>query len=341
MVWLGTGAQGRDNNFNLIRMIAATLVLVSHAWPLTKGAGVMEPLQAFTGHSLGTLAVYIFFAISGFLITASYTRTARLPRFLLARGLRLFPGLAVSLLLVAFVLAPLVTLLPLSDYLMQPQTWTFFPRGITLISPQYTLPGVFITNPYPTVEGPIWTLIHEVACYGLVVLVGMVGMLRRNWPVLGFLGVYGASWIATTFFNLPIHPRLIQLQGLSLPFVMGMVAWVWRHNILLSGWIVLGLALAALVGKHSLIAYPLLISFLTYASLWLAYVPNGKIRNYNRFGDYSYGMYIYAMPLQGLVIWIFGPTDPLPHIIMAFPITLGASILSWNFIESPALALRK
>lgn len=341
MIWLGTAAQGRDNNFNLIRMIAASAVLVSHAWPLTQGAGAVEPLETFSGHTLGTLSVYIFFAISGFLITASYTRTARLHRFLLARVLRLFPGLAVSLVLVAFALAPLVTELPLHDYLTQPETTDFLLHNIALVSPQYTLPGVFITNPYPTVEGSIWTLIHEVACYGLVVVAGVLGLLRHNKPMLGLLAVYAAGWIATTFLQLPVHPKLLQLQSLSLPFVMGMAAWVWRDRVPLSGWILLGLGVAALGARHSLIAYPLLIAFLAYASFWLAYVPSGMVRRYNRFGDYSYGMYIYAFPLQGLAVWLMGPTNPLLHIAVAFPITLAISILSWRFVEAPALELRK
>lgn len=341
MVWLGTAAQGRDNNFNLIRMVAAMAVLVSHAWPLTQGASVVEPLKVFSGHTLGTLSVYIFFAISGFLITASYTRTSRLRRFVLARVLRLFPGLLVSLLLVAFVLAPFVTLLPLQDYFTHPKTTSFLLRNLTLVSPQYTLPGVFTTNIYPTVEGSIWTLVHEVICYGLVVLAGATGLLRRGWPILLFLSLYAGTWIATTLFHVPIDQKLLQLQGLSLPFVFGMLAWVWRDRIPLSGWIFLGLGLAAFAARHSQIAYPVVIGFLAYGSFWLAYVPSGKIRRYNLLGDYSYGMYIYAFPLQGLVVWLIGPTNPFLHIMIALPITLAISILSWYYVEAPALALRK
>ncbi len=162
---LGELARGRDNNFNLIRALAATAVLVSHAWPISQGAGTQEPLWAWTGATLGTMAVYVFFAISGFLIATSFDRTQSARAFLVARGLRLFPGLFVSVLLVAFVMGPLVTTLAATDYLTHPETLAFIPRNLTLISPAYTLPGVFEANPYPTVEGSIWTLVHEVACY--------------------------------------------------------------------------------------------------------------------------------------------------------------------------------
>ena len=126
-------ASGRDNNLNLIRMVAAAAVLVSHAWPIALGAGTPEPLSQLTGHSLGSLAVYVFFAVSGFLIMASFDRTRDPVAFLAARTLRLFPALFVSLLLVAFVLGPVVTTLPVAEYLAHPQTLAFVPRNMALV----------------------------------------------------------------------------------------------------------------------------------------------------------------------------------------------------------------
>ena len=151
MIWLGTAARGRDNNLNLIRMVAASAVLVSLAWPQTYGVGVVEPLELATHHSLGRLSVYVFFAISGFLVAASFARSATLTRFVAARSLRLLPGLLVSLLLVSFVLGPLATRLPLADYLAARGTWMAVVQNITLFSPQFWLPGVFNDNPFPAV----------------------------------------------------------------------------------------------------------------------------------------------------------------------------------------------
>ena len=169
--------QGRNNNFNLIRFVAALAVLVSHAWPIALGADAVQPLEALTGYSLGGLAVFVFFAASGYFITASFARSRSAEVFLLARALRLFPCLAVSLLLVALIMGPLVSTLGLGDYMTHPNTVTFLLRNITLAFPQYTLPGVFTDQPYPAVEGSIWTLIHEVACYALVFIAGISGLL--------------------------------------------------------------------------------------------------------------------------------------------------------------------
>lgn len=340
MTVLGSVARSRDNNFNLIRLIAATAVLVSHAWPIDGGTAVEEPLRDLTGHSLGSLAVYVFFIISGFLITASFQRTASTGRFLAARGLRLFPGLAVSLLLVAFALGPAVTTLPLAEYLGAPQTWKFLAANITLIFPQYTLPGVFGTNPLPAVEGSIWTLVHEVACYLMVLAAGLCGLLsgRKIWI---FIALYALGWAIPLAAPDLLPPRIQALQTLSLPFFLGMLGWLGRDRIPLTIWGVGALAALWVVLRGTPGAFPALVLFIGYAVAWLAYVPGGVLRRYNRLGDYSYGVYIYAFPLQGLVVWLFGSLGPAWHVLVALPPTLLAAVLSWHLVEKPALNLLK
>jgi peptidoglycan/LPS O-acetylase OafA/YrhL len=217
MIWLGDAAQGRDNNFNLIRMLAASAVLVSHAWPMVYGDGAVEPLEALTGYSLGTFAVYVFFALSGFFISASFARSESVFGFVAARCLRLFPGLAVSLLLVALVMGPMVTSLSWTQYLAQWKTWTFLLRNETLVSVQYTLPGVFEANPFPAVEGSIWTLIQEAMCYGLVFLAGISGVLGRRRYMSVALVVYGLLWLWQSLVPMHLHPKLSQFHGLPCP----------------------------------------------------------------------------------------------------------------------------
>lgn len=334
-------AQGRDNNFNLIRFIAATAVLVSHAWPIALGPGAVEPLKALTGHTLGTNAVYLFFAVSGFFITSSYMRSGSARVFVTARVLRLFPGLAVSLLLVALVMGPMVTQLPIMTYLSTPDTATFLLRNITLFQPQYTLPGVFESNPYPTVEGSIWTLIHEVLCYGLVFIAGILGLLMRRGLMTVALLAYALAWVGPSLMGIELHPRIALTHGLSLPFVIGVAFRIWQDHIRLSLWVAIGLVAAAALSRDTALAFPLLALALTYVTFWCAYVPGGAIRAFNRLGDYSYGMYIYAFPLQGLVIWLWGSMGPGLNIALSLPLTLLCAVLSWHLIERPALGLAR
>jgi len=215
MIYLSDRSGGRDNNLNLIRAIAATMVLVSHAYPIALGPDAIQPLKLLTGQSLGSLSVYVFFAISGFLITMSFERSSSYRSFLTARFLRLLPGLVVSLALVAFVMGPLVTELPLMAYLTHPETWTFMLRNILLALPQYTLPGTFEDLPYPSVEGSIWTLIYEVICYMGVFACGVVGILQRRWLMVAGCAMLVCIWLVIQNDPGIVNERLVSLSSLS------------------------------------------------------------------------------------------------------------------------------
>jgi peptidoglycan/LPS O-acetylase OafA/YrhL len=330
---LGDVANGRDNNFNLIRFCAAIAVLVSHAWPISHGPERIEPLKENIGHSLGEMAVYVFFALSGFFVAASYERSNSSISFLTARAARLFPGLAISLVLVVFVLGPAVTNLGFVDYFMAPNTASFLFQNLSLLVPQYTLPGVFTDLPYPTVEGSIWTLAHEVACYICVFILGITGVLFSRLSLFIALIGYFSFYAAVDVF----HPRIEQFQTLSLPFVLGVILWVWRDWITLSLPILGMLVLLAWLGRETDLAYPMTVLTLTYGVFWLGYAPSGAIRTFNRLGDYSYGIYIYAFPLQGLVVWIWGPVGPQLNILLSLPMVLLCAVASWHIIERPAL----
>jgi peptidoglycan/LPS O-acetylase OafA/YrhL len=334
---LGERLSTRDNNLNLIRFVAATAVLVSHAWPIALGNGTAEPLEHMLGHSLGYIAVMVFFVASGFLITASFDRRRSLADFLRARAARLMPGLAVSMLVVALIAGPMVTDLPPASYLADPQTWTFLVRNITLVKPQYDLPGVFTTNPFPKVEGSIWTLAYEVACYGGVVGFGALGLIARRGPgtavlVAWLLCAAGAKAAGVTLFY-----QADQLLLLSQPFAFGMLAYLWRDRLPVHPALLIVLAVAAAMTRTTPLYSALLILTIAYATLFLAAWPGGAIRAYNRLGDVSYGIYIYAFPVQGLAVWWFGPQSPALNILISFPLTLAVAILSWRLVEKPAL----
>lgn len=341
LVFLGDLDHGRDNNFNLIRFGAATAVLVSHAWPISLGPEPPQPMEVLTGHALGALAVWVFFAVSGYFIAASFARSRSIADFLAARGLRLFPGLLVSLLVVTLGMGPFVSTLGPVAYLGHPETWMAILRNITLVSPQYTLPGVFETNPHPTVQGSIWTLIHEVLCYGLVFLAGVAGLLHRRRAMTVAILVWLGLWILPGVVELPVPGRAMQTRELSFPFVLGMTFWLWRDRLPLSVWGVAGTVALAVALQDTAFGFAALCLAIAYVTFWLAYVPRGAIRAFNRLGDYSYGMYIYAFPVQGLAVWLFGPMTPWENIALALPATLVCAVLSWHLVEHPALMLRQ
>ena len=329
MVFLSDRSEGFDNNLNLIRAVAATAVLVSHAYPVTRGMEAIQPLKLLTGYSLGTLAVYVFFAVSGFLISMSFMRTASWVSFLVARVLRLWPGLLVSLILIAFVMGPLVTDIGARSYFASASPWTYVPKNASLGYLQYRLNGVF-----PTV-GSIWTLFYEVLCYMGVFALGVIGILKSRMLMLLALPVYGVVWVYVETYGIQYH--IDTLQDLSLPFVIGMYFYQFRDKLPLSIIGALGLGALAILLKGTLAYEPALALALAYGTFWIAYIPGGLIRRYNAIGDYSYGIYIYAFPLQGLAVWLYGPQSPLMNMIISFPMTLICAIASWHWVEKPAM----
>lgn len=332
----GDRAAGRDNNFNLIRMIAASGVLVSHAWPITYGGGVVEPLESeLHGITLGTVCVYIFFAISGFFITKSFDRSVGIGRFLLARALRLFPALIVVLCLT--VLAGLwLTTAPVDVYLAAVPDYLL--RNLTLFRLQYVLPGVFEDNPFgPGINGSLWTLNYEVLCYLGVFLVGIAGLLRApRGFALAFAAVIALCLLAPL---LPYQPRLVKLLELGLPFALGAGAYVWRDRIPLGpgpAAVLAALAVAAWWGPADLFR-PVFVLALSYWVFLLGFARVPALLGYNRLGDYSYGMYIYAFPLQQLAAH-WGTLWPSHNMALALAMTLPCAVLSWHLVEKPALS---
>lgn len=326
-----------ENHFNLVRMLAATGVLVSHAYPLALGAGAAQPLKATLGLTLGTVCVYIFFAVSGFFIARSFDRTPSWRVFLRARVLRLFPALImVTLLTVLFAWAVLSTSQEATFWRAVP---AYVLRNITLVSIEYDLPGVFTDNPYGTaINGSLWTLFYEVVCYTGVLLAGLLGLFHRPRLFAVVLALTAAFCVFAA--QAPLPGRLVNLGSLALPFAIGTALYVFRHHVPLSP--VLGLVLAGLaVAAHGTPAFGVLFTLaLSYGVFVIGYWPSDWLLGYNRLGDYSYGIYIYAFPVQQTMAWA-GVASPWLNIALSLPVTVICAVLSWHLVEAPALRLKR
>ena len=155
----------RDNNINFLRFIAASLVIWFHMASL-----LVIPEPYIMGQGLGPIAVNIFFVLSGYLIAKSWSRSSSFGSYLIRRIARIFPGLAVVVLLSVFVMGPAVTSLSMGDYFGDPDTWKYL--SLIVLAPiENALPGVFDTNLLPyAVNGSLWTLRYEFLAYLLTPL---------------------------------------------------------------------------------------------------------------------------------------------------------------------------
>jgi len=344
---LAHAAVGHDNNLNLLRVLAAMLVLASHSVVISTGLPNLEPGRSLLGLSLGDIAVDIFFVVSGFLVTGSLMRSSSLKRYAAARGLRIVPGLWVALLVTAIIVCSgFSTYSPLHN-LVDPRTWRYLGRNALIITgAEFWLPGAFASNPFPaSVNASLWTLPLEVWMYIVLAI--------EWWTTRKFLTRFGRECLPWMLFataaTLTVAALLLAVKGhpsnstrhAAMFFI---AAWMYeaRARIPLN----IGAAssaMAAIVAgamfSHGAfeLAYRLL---LPYVVLWLAYVPAGPIRLYNRIGDFSYGIYIYAFPFQQMTAAMFPGIGVTALFLVSGAMTTFAAVVSWYLVEAPSLKLR-
>jgi peptidoglycan/LPS O-acetylase OafA/YrhL len=334
-------ASGRDNNFNLLRIIAAIAVLVSHTALITRGPDAVELLSTqLGGITLGTLSVMMFFAISGFFITHSFAKRTSLLLFVQARYLRLFPALIVVTALT--VLVSWFWLTTASPSVFWPEAANFFLRNVTMFSLSHDLPGVFVGNIYgTTINSSLWTLNYEVMCYMGVVLCGLMGLTRPRYFVF-VLAVFAVVYVLHDIYAQILYERISRLSNLitlGLPFIIGMSFWVWRRVIPLSVPIALILLIVTYFCHETPVFRAVLVLALSYTVFVIGYAKIPVLATYNRVGDYSYGTYVYAFPIQQTLA-SYGIVTPLTNMALALPLTLFCAVLSWHLVEAPAMRLK-
>ena len=352
---------GRDNNFNLIRIIAALLVLISHAFALSIGTGDAEPLRAGYGMTLGTIAVDIFFITSGFLVTASLLNRKSAVEFVWARMLRVLPALWVMLVVTALIVSPVLSTEPLSNYFTSHELYSYLAKCATLIrGVAFELPGMFEHNPYRlAVNGSLWTLPIEIKMYLILVSIWLFlkpmaenRVMVFQWVVISTVLLAGVYIFVKYFYcllpnsscQLPTILEFranIQFIGLYYMFFTGGTFYILRDYILLKRNIFIAILIVNLLafGSRHLFFATYMLS-LPYLLFYLAYVPKGFIRKYNNLGDYSYGIYIYAFFVEQTVADLLRPVTPLQMIAISIPVTLMLAFFSWHFLESRALKLK-
>jgi peptidoglycan/LPS O-acetylase OafA/YrhL len=338
----------------VLRLAAAGLVLVSHCFAL---AGHAEPRVGRT--TLGIIGVEIFFAISGFLVTGSWLARPRTRSFVFKRALRILPALALTVVLSAFVLGPLVSSLSTGDYLGRTEPAHYVADNLIAVGTAdavgelaYRLPGVFATNETNVVNGSLWTLPVEIRAYLLVLALGLTGLLlRRLWLVVGAgllllaLPASAAGWTGVG--------RLVELRDshpdplLLAIFGVSALLHVHRERVPLRPW----LAAAALatwvlatwaLSDHAPVSNLLVALVVPYLVIYVAYEAPRRLRSLTRPGDVSYGVYLLAFPVGQTILHVAGrDMAPLALLAICLPVTYLLALLSWRLVERPALSLKR
>ena len=334
---LGEVAQGRDNNLNIMRFVAALMVILCHAYPLTLGKGNADFFDRFSqgSVSLGGLAVSLFFVVGGYLIAKSVVRVQNGKRYFKARVLRIFPSLLFVVLLSALVIGPFLSTLSAGEYYTSPQTWKYLLNGILI--PVHELPGVFSQSVYdPTVNGPLWTLPVEFACYILCFLVYKLRLLTpKRFPFVLAAGLIGAAGGFLLFKN---AGSLLGAIRPTLLFLIGMGYYVYRDYIWLNVWGAIGAAIVSVPLFWAGLGDLALLIFFPYIVFYLAFGTKYKFSDFGKRGEFSYGIYLWGWPVQQLLCQVFGGTmNVWLNFLLASVIALILAVITYYCVEKPVL----
>ena len=328
-------------------------MLYSHSFVLF---GMAQP-TVFGRSSFGDMAVFVFFVISGYLVCESWERDSNPLRFGLRRALRIMPGLFVAVLFTTLVIGTAATSFALSDYVSSNLTWAYVLSNISLVCGIDRLPGVFESNPFPhAVNGSLWSLRYEVLMYAFLVLLGWVAPKHRlTGACCAIFLLFATCWclgraMGLDHYSLPI-PGLwrlgleldsMRLANLGALFFAGSLLYLWRVRIPMSPLAALALLAVVAASAGNDWFNPLLWLALPYSVIVAA---RRLPAPFQLFGatDYSYGIYIYAFPVQQFFSqiairngWTWSVTLAVEG---AATVALAAS--SWHFVERPALAWKK
>ena len=349
--------KGIGQGFDFLRIFLAVSVLASHSVLVTQGNIHFFESAPYT--LLYWSVLPLFFALSGFLITGSAMRL-ELKDFLLNRGMRIVPALAVDICMAALIIGPIFTTMPLKSYFTSYEFYAYFANITGII--HYILPGVFESNPFPaTVNGSLWTVPFEIGCYVIMSLFIFSGVLNRKGVALAV----SAAITAYTAFTYSPQFHVLDLLGnrlhtlmdhffaergnfLYVYFVAGSMFYLFRYRVpyhpICFAFCITIFAVAdfgELAFLPELLRQTILMPILVYILVYCGMLNLPKLPIYRR-GDYSYGIYLYGYPFQqGLVSLFPGLTSPILHFAISLPIVTIVAMFSWHCIEKPILRLRK
>lgn len=336
----------RVNNFDFLRFIFASFVIISHSYALS-GAAEGDILSRITKGQMNFsyVGVHGFFIISGYLIFNSLLRCKGLPDYYWKRLLRLYPALFVVLFLTV-VLAPVVyeSSVP---YLHNKSVYTYIPQNLTLFFRQKGIDGVFENNPYKhSINGSLWTICYEFSMY---IMVSFLFFIRKKKSIkiiviLLFIVSYALTVFHPDFFNGAFRKMELNsssFYNLMCFFTAGMVLTYLDTKSRKTENILIILSFIILV----LSIYMGIFIYTCYVTVPILVILLGKksTKYINRLGevvgDTSYGIYIYSFPIQQALVYFFKP-DTTVLFILSLPLSVLFGYISWHLIEKKALGYK-
>ena len=330
-----------SNNFDMLRLVMALSVFFVHSFDLSGSEG----LKFLTSIFSSTVAVNSFFIISGFLIFMSYDRSSSLRSYMEKRVRRIAPAYIAVVTICAFA-GLLVSSYGFSGYFTLDWLKYYGANILTLNFLEPALPGVFMENKYNAVNGALWTIKIEVMFYVSVPIVAY--FLSRYNKALVCIVIYVLSVVYFLYFtSLYDHTgqKIYWQLSLLLPgsmsfFISGALLYYYQDSFSEKKYYMLAAGVAGyLIYKYSgysAVFYPIMPISLALIIIYFA-TAFYYVGNWARYGDLSYGVYIWHFPVVQLLIYKGYFQMPVVGLVMSFVIVFLCAFLSWHIIEKRAL----
>ncbi len=332
----------QQNNFDAIRLAMALMVVWSHSFALWLGSERTEPISVLLAgsYNAGNLGVMAFFVISGFLVTRSFCNSKSPVSYMMKRVRRIYPGYLIATSICAFVVIPAYAYVV--DLSIGEIATTI---GANLLLQNHLPPSnVFTTNSSNAVNGSLWSIPYEFWCYIGVCALGVAGLLKRRLFIAVLTTAVLLGRVFQDLADRPLHGGPVgyivgdfYLWSMVLPyFLLGMVAFAFQDSIPRSRWLLCSLVAAAVIAAHASThaAHLVVPVALAYGVFYVAFSETVNLRDAARWGDFSYGTYLYAFPIQQMVIASFGSTISFPlYIVLSMCLAVLAGVVSWHLVE--------
>ena len=332
---------GATSGFDYLRIGLAVGVVLQHSFIVVDQA-MGDVIWTGWLRSVFGIILPAFFALSGFLVAGSLQKRPTLTAFVSMRAARLLPALAVEILLSAIVLGSLLSEVSWTDYVRSSEFWSYFLNIVGDI--HYELPGVFLHNPYAgMVNVSLVTIPYELECYLALVIFYLIGFTRNRNRFLAALGlVILLGCVLMTARYKPVY-ETSPPSGRSLvaAFLVGVAIQLFADKVRLNLWACLAsLAVGALLLKRVELTFIAVIP-LAYATIYIGML-NPRRWKLLLSGDYSYGLYLFAFPIQQAQVLLF-PQYRWWGYNFAFTLIVGLAYaaLSWRLIEAPILSRKR
>jgi peptidoglycan/LPS O-acetylase OafA/YrhL len=321
-----------NNNLDFFRLIAACMVIFGHAYALLPGNGIDPIGKLLRFDYSGSLAVKIFFFISGMLVTSSLIEKQNISKYISSRLLRIWPGLIVVLVITAFILGPLFSTLATSDYFSNPETYKYFFNTI-IMQYQVTLPGVFTNHAIVAMNGSLWTIPLEVFAYILLGSIFVMGaMLKKTRPIILIASLF---IIINQLFGSPILfssvKNNLEIAMLGPCFAIGAIFAVFKEKIDMNPIAAVMLWIGYFIFRRVEFNYYFFYLAMFYTILFISSLKITKKLKLPF--DPSYGIYLWGWPVQQIMIYYFSKYGIIFNQISSIIIAITIGCLSWILIE--------